>query len=109
MAAMKLYWAPKTRSIRALWMLEEAGVPYDRVKIDIRDATSKANPALRAASPMGKVPALEDGSVRIWDSGAICGYLADQYPANKLAPLFSGGCLGGYELHVSTTVQNGER
>jgi glutathione S-transferase len=28
----------------------------------------------------GKVPALEDGAVRIWDSGAICAYLADQYP-----------------------------
>jgi glutathione S-transferase len=83
---MKLYWCPKTRAIRALWMVEELGVPYERVRIDIRDAKAKADPAFRAASPMGKVPALEDGATRIWDSGAICAYLADQYPRAGLAP-----------------------
>jgi glutathione S-transferase len=83
---MKLYWCPKTRAVRALWMLEELGVPCERVLIDIRDAKAKADPAFRAASPMGKVPALEDGTTRLWDSGAICGYLADQYPRAALAP-----------------------
>ncbi len=83
---MKLYWCPKTRAIRALWMLEELGVAYERVFIDIRDANAKANPAFRAASPMGKVPAIEDGATRLWDSGAICAYLADQYPRAGLAP-----------------------
>jgi len=83
---MKLYWAPKTRSMRLVWMMEELGQPYERVKIDIGDEASKANPAFRTASPMGKVPALEDGAVRVWDSGAICAYLADQYPAKELAP-----------------------
>lgn len=83
---MQLFWSPKTRSIRAVWMLEELGVSYDRVKIDIRDPVSKSNETLRLASPMGKVPALEDGDVHIWDSGAICGYLADQYPQKNLAP-----------------------
>ena len=83
---MKLYWCPTTRAIRALWMLEELGVPYERVLIDIRDAGAKADPAFRAVSPMGKVPALEDGATRLWDSGAICCYLADQYPRAGLAP-----------------------
>ena len=83
---MKLYWCPKTRAIRALWMLEELGVPFERVLIDIRDAKAKADPAFRAVSPMGKVPALEDGPTRLWDSGAICLYLADQYPRAGLAP-----------------------
>ena len=32
---MKLYWCPKTRAVRAVWMLEELGVPYERVFIDI--------------------------------------------------------------------------
>ena len=32
---MKLYWAPRTRSLRALWVLEEAGVPYERVRLDL--------------------------------------------------------------------------
>jgi glutathione S-transferase len=83
---MKLYWCPRTRAIRALWMLEELGVPYERVFIDIREARAKADPAFRATSPMGKVPALEDGGTRLWDSGAICAYLADQYPKVGLAP-----------------------
>ncbi len=93
---MKLYWCPQTRAVRAVWMLEEAGVPYERVHIDIRDPASKANPGFRAASPMGKVPALEDGTTRLWDSGAICAYLADQYPARGLAPPIGSAERGAY-------------
>lgn len=33
---MKLYWAPRTRSMRALWILEEAGRPYERELVDFR-------------------------------------------------------------------------
>jgi glutathione S-transferase len=77
-------------------MLEELGVPYERVRIDIRDPASKANPAFRAVSPMGKVPALEDGTTRLWDSGAICAYLADQYPVAALAPSIGSENRGSY-------------
>ena len=34
---MKVYWAPQTRSTRALWMLEEPGVPYERELVDIQN------------------------------------------------------------------------
>ena len=93
---MKLYWCPKTRATRALWMLHELGVPFELVFIDIRDAKAKADPAFRVASPMGKVPALEDGATRLWDSGAICLYLADQYPAAGLAPAIGDPDRGRY-------------
>jgi glutathione S-transferase len=93
---MKLYWCPRTRALRALWMLEELGQPYELVRIDIRNPAAKADPAFRAASPMGKVPALEDGETRLWDSGAICAYLADQYPAAKLAPAIGSRNRGLY-------------
>jgi glutathione S-transferase len=93
---VKLYWCPKTRAVRALWMLEELGQPYERVLVDIRDATARSNPAFRAASPMGKVPALEDGGTRLWDSGAICAYLADQYPGAGLAPAIGHPDRGAY-------------
>jgi len=83
---MKFYWCPNTRAFRIAWLLEEAGVPYERIVVDIRDATAKSEPAFRAASPMGKVPALEDGEARLSDSGAICIYVADQYPQTRLAP-----------------------
>ena len=61
---MKFYWCANTRAFRIAWLLEEAGVRYERVAIDIHDAAAKSDPAFRAVSPMGKVPALEDGSAR---------------------------------------------
>lgn len=93
---MKLYWCPKTRAIRALWMLEELGVPFERVFIDIRDPSAKARADFRAVSPMGKVPALEDGATHLSDSGAICAYLADQYPKAGLAPAIGSAGRGEY-------------
>jgi glutathione S-transferase len=100
---MKLYWCPQTRAMRAAWMMEELGVPYERVRIDIRNPQSRADPAFRAASPMGKVPALEDGAVRIWDSGAICAYLADQYPQAQLAPPIGHPDRGAYLMWLMFT------
>jgi glutathione S-transferase len=93
---MKLHWCPKTRSLRILWLLEETGLPYERVKTDIRDPKSKNDPAFRAISPMGKVPAFEDGATRLWDSGAISAYVADQYPQAKLAPPIGDPNRGAY-------------
>lgn len=81
---IKLFWAPKTRSLRALWMLEEAGAPYERVKIDIAAPTRP--PELVAANPMGKVPALVDGAAQLAESAAICAYIAERFPGAGLAP-----------------------
>jgi glutathione S-transferase len=93
---IKLYWCPQTRATRALWMLEEAGVPFELVRIDIRDEKAKADPEFRAASPLGKVPAIADGAVRLNDSGAICGYIADAYPQAHLAPPIGAPDRGAY-------------
>jgi glutathione S-transferase len=83
---MKLYWAPKTRASRALWMLEEVGVDYEVETVDIRDSGRDDSPEFRSASPLGKVPALVDGDVRVAESAAICLYLADRYASGRLAP-----------------------
>ena len=56
---MKLYWAPRTRSLRALWVLEEAGVPYQRVRLDL-SAGEQKSADYRVINPMAKVPALTD-------------------------------------------------
>jgi len=82
----KLFWCPKTRSMRGLWLMEESGIPYERVQVDIRDPKSRTDPEFLSASPMSKVPALIDGPVRISDSGAMCIYIADAYPQSELAP-----------------------
>jgi glutathione S-transferase len=93
---LRLYWCPKTRAIRAVWLLEELGAPYERILINIRDETSQNDARFRAVSPMGKVPAVEDDASRLWDSGAICAYLADQYPAAGLAPAIGHPDRGAY-------------
>ena len=87
---MKLYWCPRTRASRAVWCLEELGEPYERVLIDIRDPEARKDPGFRAASPMGKVPALEDDDIRLADSAALCLYLADRYAPERLAPRIDG-------------------
>ena len=93
---MKLFWYPKTRAQRAAWMLEETGLRYERELVDVRNPEAKRDPAFAAASPMGKVPALEDGEVRLADSAAICLYLADRYPACGLAPALDDPRRGAY-------------
>lgn len=83
---MKLFWAPQTRSQRAIWMLEEAGVDYDMELVDIAGENRKDSAEFLAASPMGKVPALIDGDVAMSESAAICIYVADRYNRASLAP-----------------------
>ena len=48
---MQLYWAPRTRSLRALWMLEEAGVLYERIRLDMATGAHRT-PAFKAINPM---------------------------------------------------------
>lgn len=100
---MKLYWCPRSRSTRILWLLEETGLPYERALIDIRDPAAKSDPAFRAVSPMGKVPAFEDGPTRLWDSGAIAVYVGDQYPQTGLAPAIGDPDRGAYLQWVMYT------
>lgn len=83
---MKLFWCPKTRAARGAWILEEAGVPYEHVLIDLRAPEKPRDPEFALASPMGKVPALADGDARFADSAAICLYIADKYAYGRLAP-----------------------
>ena len=83
---IKLYWCPQTRASRAVWMLEEVGVEYERELVDIRAEGAEPNPDFLAASPMGKVPAIEDGPVRMSESAAIALYLGDRYSSGDLAP-----------------------
>ena len=100
---MKLYWAPQTRAQRAIWMLEEAGLEYDMEVIDIRAADRNDSAEFRAASPMGKVPAIVDGAVCMAESAAICMYIADRYAAGRLAPLIEDSQRGKYLYWIMYT------
>lgn len=82
---MKLYHAPQSRSGRARWLLEELGVPYETVTMGLRDGSLKTAEYLKK-HPHGAVPALEDDGLAMFESAAICLYLADKYADRKLAP-----------------------
>ena len=103
---MKLYWAPKSRSMRALWMLEEIGRPYERVHVDIRSG-AQDRPEYRAVNPLGKVPAIMDDGVAVSESGAVIAYLADRFPEAQLAPPIGDKRRGPYLkwLFFSTNVE----
>lgn len=82
---IKLYWSPRSRSFSAIWLLEESGLPYERVLTDISTGAQKT-PEYLAINPMGKVPGLKDGDAALGEAAAICAYIADRYPETKLAP-----------------------
>ena len=79
---LKIYHAPRTRSIRLLWLLEELGLPYAIEKVAF---APKPQPFAQA-TPFGKVPALEDGAVKMFESGAMVEYVLERYGNGRLAP-----------------------
>jgi len=85
---MKIFGYKNSRSNRVEWMLQELGVDYDFVKVDLTTGQHKQPDHLERHAH-GLVPALEDGSVRMIESAAACLYLADKYGAKGLAPATS--------------------
>ena len=92
---MKLYYAPKTRATRPRWMLEEIGEPYELVRLQLSKGEHK-QPDYMAIHPHGAVPAFRDDSVTLFESAAICAYLADKFPEKRLAPPFGSPERGTY-------------
>jgi glutathione S-transferase len=80
---MKLYYIPTTRAIRPRWLLEEMEMPYELVQVTM--AMTK-EPEYKQLHPHGKVPVLIDGKITIFESAAICSYLADKYLDKGFAP-----------------------
>jgi glutathione S-transferase len=76
-------------------MLEEAGAAYERVLVDINSGAQR-HPAFLALNPMAKVPVLEQGTVVIADSTAICAWVADRLPEAGLAPSLNHTDRGRY-------------
>jgi len=84
-AAMRLYHVPNSSSQRVVWLLEELGEPFELVILGDR-ASRLADREHVARHPMGRVPVLEDDEGPVFESGAICVYLADKYPQAGLLP-----------------------
>ena len=81
----KLYWAPGTAAMAPQTVLEEAGAPYEMIKLDIA-AKEHEQPAYKKLNPNGRIPTLVDGDFVIFETAAICQYLCDKHPEAKLVP-----------------------
>jgi len=78
------YTHPQSRGRIVRWMLEEIGQPYRTELLEY--GTTMKGPAYLAINPMGKVPAIRHGDMVVTEAAAICAYLADAFPAARLAP-----------------------
>src|SRR5690242_17815504 len=85
-----LYHAPRSRSSRIIWLLEELGADYkiELVPIVRGDGTGSPAPdSYRAIHPLRKVPAIKIFDEVVYESGAICLYLTDSHPKREIGPL----------------------
>ena len=82
---IKLYGYPRSRSTRVVWMLEELGIDYEFIKIELLEGAGQAEDYLKIHAD-GKVPAIDDDGFVLTESAAIVTYLGDKYPASKLVP-----------------------
>jgi glutathione S-transferase len=80
---IQLYGSPMSSAGRCLWLLEEAGVAYERKDVNLRDPEARARYAAEVFAG-GKIPYLIDGEVRLFESMAINGYLAAKYKPELL-------------------------
>ncbi len=71
-------------SLRPWLVLKQAGVPFEEIVVPLDMPDTAQN--IRKYSPSGRVPALIDGDLTIWDSLAIAEYLHEKFPDRRLWP-----------------------
>lgn len=98
-------------SMRPWLALKRTGAPFIETLIRLRREETGAD-ARAAGSPTGQIPVLKDGAVTIWDSLAICEYLADRFPEARLWPADpiarALGRAAAAEMHGGFTSLRGE-
>ncbi|MCS5636915.1 MAG: glutathione S-transferase family protein [Myxococcota bacterium] len=82
---LTLHFAPNSRAGRIVWLLEELGLEYELNRMDFHPKDLKSDEH-RARHPLGRVPVLDDGDVRLWESGAIVEYILARYTDGALKP-----------------------
>jgi glutathione S-transferase len=75
-------------SLRGWLALKATGADFDEIVVPLREADTRAT--LLRYSPSGKAPCLIHGSVTVWESLAICEYLAEVFPDTALWPKDAG-------------------
>ncbi|MEM9709030.1 MAG: glutathione S-transferase family protein [Pseudomonadota bacterium] len=80
---LTLFHTPGTRSVRARWLMEEMGVPYELKTLEY-NGTYFASEEFHRINPMGKIPAMYDGDTLINESVAIMQYVMDRFGPTEL-------------------------
>lgn len=75
---LKIHHARHTRGLRVVWIAEELAIPYELNHVPFNPAAMRTDEFLNI-SMFGALPAIEDGGVRMVESGAICQYLTEKY------------------------------
>ena len=82
---LKVHFAPNSRAGRIIWLLEELELPYEVNKMDFHPKDLKSDEH-RSRHPLGRIPVLDDGDVRIYESGAIVEYILERHKNGGLKP-----------------------
>jgi glutathione S-transferase len=84
---MKLYYSPGACSLSPHIVLNEAGLPYELVRVDLKTKLMENGDDFRRVNPKGYVPVirLDNGEI-LTEGPAIVQYLADLRPETRLAP-----------------------
>ena len=93
---LTLFHAPKSRSSRFIWLIEELGVPYTLKVVTIRRGDGSGALDLANPHPHGKVPVIVDGATTVFESPAIALYLTDAFPAKGVGPKIGDPSRGAY-------------
>ena len=91
-----LFHRPQTRSARFIFLLEELEAPYQIKLVTTRARDGSGAPDPANPHPHGKVPAISDDGVIVFESPAIALYLTDKLPQNQLGPLAGQRERGAY-------------
>ena len=78
MSKLKIYGVAGSRAYRTLWMVNELGLEYESIPVHFTDGSAKTREYL-AINPNGRIPAIDDDGLKLWESMAINLYLAKKH------------------------------
>lgn len=89
---LKFFYHPTPNPMKVALFLAETGMPFELIPVDTAKGEQHA-PEFRAINPNGKVPAILDGDIAVFDSTAILIYLSEKTGQFGVAPEERGALL----------------
>lgn len=102
---LKLYGGSRSRASIIQWYLEEKGIEYEFILLDMANK-EHLQPEFLKLNPMGKVPVIVDGDFVLWESGAILLYLAEKY-GQEIDSLETRSIINQWILFANSTLATG--